>query len=177
MRTLALSPSAIGLAIILRSWWARFAGAPARRLMGCLLTRLPHASHSGIRLIVLDRSLATKSDLFFARTSKALDIASERAPDAYAALRRNIQQIVLRERTRPATPSYHWFQLAAVVTPDVALEANVGSYATWLLYASGLSRGVFHAEQCADEFLKTLDPTERRRASEWLHSNLPHEPR
>ena len=171
--SLAVSFSSFGLAIVIRSWWARFAGAPAREFMRLFSTRLPHAWHSGIRLIVLDRSLATKSDLFFAQTSKALDIASERAPNAYAALGRSVRQIILRERSRPKTPSYHRFQLAAVVTPEIALEVEVGLYTAWLLYASGLSRGVVAAERAADEYFESLDPADRRRGSEWLHSNLP----
>jgi hypothetical protein len=123
-------------------------------------------------MIVLDGSLATKSDLFFAGTCRALDIASERAPNAYAALSRDVQQIVLRKRS--ATPSYHRFQLAAVVTPEIALEADVTWYAAWLLYTSGISRGVSYADRCVDELMETLDPTERKRAHEWLHSGLLH---
>jgi hypothetical protein len=123
-------------------------------------------------MIVLDGSLATKSALFFAGTCRALDIASERAPNACAALSRDIQQIVLRKR--PAAPSYHKFQLAAVVTPEIALEADVTWYAAWLLYTSGISRGVSHADRRVDELLETLDPTERKRISEWLNYSLPH---
>lgn len=133
-----------------------------RALARRLSARLPRASHDGIELLIGDPSLADDAEDFFARTIDALRSAAARAPRAYGSLRKDLSAIVLRRET--TGPAYHRFQLAALVSRAVALEADPRAYAVWLLYASGLARSAREADARASEFLETLEADGRDEA-------------
>jgi hypothetical protein len=152
---------------IARRWWNRIASFPGRTLFDRLARSFPQDESDGIQLVVANPSLVARASEFFTRTSEALAIASERAPDAYSALRSDIERIILDSADAPA-PAYHRFQLAVIVPPAVAFEFGPLEYAAWLLRASGLSRSELESDRRADEFLSTLDRDEHVRIENWL---------
>ena len=66
----------------------------------------------------------------------------------------------------PAT--YNRFQLAAVVSPSIALRADPVSYAVWLLYTSGIFHGHDEAQARSAELLTSLAADELVSVAEWL---------
>lgn len=147
-------------------WWSRLAGAPARGLMAILSRRVPHQEYDGIRLVVADSWLDPRAERFFARTEEALAAAASGAPRAYAALRQDVEQIVLTLQTN--APPYQRFQLAAVAPVRVALEADIQQYAVWLLHTSAYMHGEQDARARSEEFLESLEPEQRADVSAWL---------
>jgi hypothetical protein len=139
-------------------WWARIVGA-APRALARRLSPHPRSSHDGIDLVTTEPRTAAHADAFFARTAEALAAAAARAPGSYAQLRKDMKSVILW--AQPAPSPYHRFQLAALVPPDIALEADTESYAAWLLYTSGLGRGRESALDRAEEFIRALPPDER----------------
>lgn len=151
---------------VLERWWGRIGGAPTRALARRLSFRLPRQSHDGINLVVADPRLESEAVRFFAHTQEALRFAATRAPKGYIELRKDIQSIVLM--SEPQTSPYHRFQLAALAPVQIALESDASSYASWLLYVSGLSRGRQRAVDRVEELLLSLNPDERQRVGAWL---------
>jgi hypothetical protein len=88
--------------------------------------------------------------------------------------RKDIQQILLWGETEEAP--YHRFQLAAVVAPSIALQADTASYAAWLLYASGLPHGREEARIRSEELLGSFEPDQGRRIREWLVERTERQP-
>jgi hypothetical protein len=158
----------------LRLWWTRVSGLPARWLMRFLSRREPHRDYDGIRVMVGDHWLAPSGEVFFERTRTALAAAAAGAPRAYVKFRKDIQQILLWGETEEAP--YHRFQLAAVVAPSIALQADTASYAAWLLYASGLPHGREEARTRSEELLGSFEPDQRRRIREWLVERTERQP-
>jgi hypothetical protein len=146
--------------------WARIIGIPARALTKRLSSQLPNDAHSGIDLIVSDRRLETHAPRFFAHTKEALAIVETRAPKGFTQLSKDVRTIVLFADVPKS--SYHSLQLAVLVPSQTALERDTLSYAAWLLYASGLSRGSQEAVARADELLLGLPSHERERIATWL---------
>jgi hypothetical protein len=157
-----------------RRWWNRFIGLPARLLMRVASRGQPQDEYHDIRFIVTDRFLLPNAERFFERTRMALDTAESRAPQAYEALRKDVQQVFLWGQT-DAMP-YNRFQLAAVVSPRVALEADTMRYAAWLLYTSGLLYGRDEAQARSEELLASLEPDGRGSIAAWLRQVIEHEP-
>jgi hypothetical protein len=158
----------------LRLWWTRVSGLPARWLMRFLSRREPHRDYDGIRVMVGDHWLAPSGEVFFERTRTALAAAAAGAPRAYVKFRKDIQQILLWGETEEAP--YHRFQLAAVVAPSIALQADTASYAAWLLYASGLPHGREEARIRSEELLGSFEPDQGRRIREWLVERTERQP-
>jgi len=156
----------------LRYWWNRVIGIPVRLLMRIMSRREPKQEYDGIRLIVADFRLVPNAERFFERTREALTRAASGAPQAYADFRRDVQQVLLWGETK-ASP-YNRFQLAAVVPPNIALEADIAYYAAWLLHVSGLLHGQDEAQARSGEFLRSLEPDERTRVTGWLTSVTEH---
>ena len=140
-------------------WWAGLTGAPLRAFARRLASRLPRASYDGIDLLIGDPRLAGDAERFFTRTKEALRYAETHAPGAYTRLREDLSSIVLRREQRDAP--YHRFQRAALVPVAVGLEADAATYAAWLLYTSGLSRGTAEADDRASELISTLRSDQR----------------
>jgi hypothetical protein len=134
----------------------------ARRLSASL----PQASHDGLELLVGDVDLVQQAESYFARTKDALSYASAHADRSYAKLREDTRTIVLRRET--TDPPYNRFQLALLVPAKVALEADAPTYATWLLYASGLSRGTREAVDRSSPIERTLTSPQRDQLRAWL---------
>jgi hypothetical protein len=156
-----------GMAVnALARWWGRIGGAPTRALARRLSSRLPSQSYDGINLAIADPRLESEALHFFAHTQEALRSAATRAPKGYAELRKDIRSIVLMAERQ--TLPYHRFQLAALVPLHVARESDVSSYASWLLYVSGLLRGRQRAMDRAEGLLLSLNPGERQRVRAWL---------
>jgi hypothetical protein len=152
-----------------RRWWNQLTGVPARLLMRIMARQYPQEEYNGIRLIVADDWLVPSAEQFFSRTREALATAANRAPQAYAKLRKDVQQVILWDQTE--APPYHKFQLAAVVRPRVALEAETLCYAAWLLHTSGLFQNQTEAQARSGEFLASLDSDYRACVAAWLDGN------
>jgi len=153
----------------------RTGGIPARVLMRVMARRYPQQEYDGLRLVVADDRLASSAERFFSRTKEALATAAARAPQAYAKFRKDIHQVLLWGKTQESP--YHKFQLAALVPPQIALEADTLCYATWLLYTSGLSENKVEAQARSGEFLASLEHDEGTRVAAWLTSATEHESR
>lgn len=158
-----------------RRWLNRVSGVLARLLMRIMARRHPQQEYDHIRLIVTDDRLAPSAERFFSRTREALARAEAGAPQAYTKLRHDIHQVLLWGKTE-ASP-YQKFQLAAVVPPRIALEADILYYAVWLLYTSGLFQNQAEALARSREFLAFLDPDDGARVAAWLASATEHESR
>jgi hypothetical protein len=120
-----------------------------------------------LELLVSDPGLAQQAELFFKRTTAALDYAAAHAPSGYVKLRKDVRSIVLTDDTTGVP--YNRFQLAILVPGRVALEADAPAYAAWLLHVSGLSRDRHEAAERASAIESTLDPALR----DQLQSLLP----
>ncbi len=152
--------------MIFKRWWNRVAGTPARYLMRIMSRREPQQEYDGIRLIVADFWLAPSAKRFFDRTREALVRAASGAPRAYTEFRKDVQQLLLWSQSEVSP--YHRFQLAAVVPPRIALEADTLCYAAWLLHTSGLLHGQDEAQVRSEELLQSLETADRTRVAEWL---------
>ncbi len=150
----------------LRYSWNRVIGIPARLLMRIMSRGEPVQEYDGIRLIVTDFWLVPSAERFFERTREALIRMAAGAPLAYGDFRRDVQQVLLWGQTK-AVP-YNRFQLAAVVPPKIALEADTACYAAWLLHTSGLFYGQGEAQARLEEFLRSLELDERTRVLDYL---------
>jgi hypothetical protein len=153
----------------------RIGGIPARVLMRVMARQYPQKEYGGLRLVVPDDRLAPSAERFFSWTKEALATAAARAPQAYAKFRKDIHQVLLWDKAQEAP--YHKFLLAAVVPPQMALEADTLCYATWLLYVSGLSVNKVEAQARSEEFLASLEHDEGTRVAAWLTSATEHESR
>jgi hypothetical protein len=121
-------------------------------------------------LVVGDPLLVGEAEHFFSATADALRYAAVRAPTSYARLHKDVRTIVLR-REHAESP-YHRFQLAVLVPVKVAFEPDTARYATWLLYASGLSHGQREANEYTSEILRGMDVEKRNELTEWLEASL-----
>jgi len=153
----------------------RIGGIPARVLMRVMARRYPQQEYDGLRLVVPNDRLAPSAERFFSRTKEALTTLPAWAPQAYAKFRKDIHQVLLWDKTQEAP--YHKFLLAAVVPPQIALEADTLCYATWLLYTSGLSVNKVEAQARSGEFLASLEHDEGTRVAAWLTSATERESR
>lgn len=135
------------------------AGAPMRAFARHFWRRLPHDSYADVDFVVGDPTLAELAHAFFDCTREALRLSEERAPRSYARFQKDVRAVVL-VASPPEVP-YQRFQLAVLVPKSVALTDAV-SYAAWLLYASGLSRGNREAGERASELVSTLDERQRQ---------------
>jgi hypothetical protein len=149
-------------------WWNRVTGIPARLLMHAMARREPWREHDRIRVMVADAWLTAHTERFFERTSEALARAAADAPGAYAELREDVRQVLLWGQG--GVSSYNRFQLAIVVPPSIALEADAVCYSAWLLHASALLLGPEEAQARAEELLRSLEPDERAWVGGWLTS-------
>jgi hypothetical protein len=149
----------------LKRLWDRVAGAPTRWLMERYSREHPRREYGGIRMIVADEWRFASAERFFERTEQALAEAAARAPQAFAAFRADVQQILLWGETEE--PPYHRFQMAAVVPPSV-LDSDPRCYAAWLLHTSARPHGAEEARLRSAELLDSLEPDERARVAEWL---------
>lgn len=156
-----------------KDWGNWLAGLPARALMTLMLRWVPHQEQDGIKVIVAHRWLKSSAPRVFARTSEALTIAAADAPAAYAAFRRDVQQIVVT--LQPVAPPYQRFQMAVVVPAPIALEAGLPEYVAWLLQTSAFMHGPDEAQRRTAEFLASLGPDERTRVGAWLERALQRE--
>lgn len=155
----------------LRRWWNQVIGIPARWLMRVLSRRNPWQEYDGLRLVVVDAWLAPRAEEFFDRTRQALARANSGAPQAYSRFHKDVRQVILWRQKVPSP--YHKYQLAALVAPIIALEADTACYAAWLLHTSGLFYGQKEAQRRSERFLQSLEPAERTRVAEWLN-NMVH---
>jgi hypothetical protein len=158
-----------------RRWLNRLGGIPARLLMRIMARRYPQQEYDRIRLVVTDDWLVPSAERFFSRTREALAKAAARSPQAYAKFRKDIHQVLLWGQTEESP--YHKFQLAAVVPPRIALEAETLCYAAWLLHTSGLIQNQAEAQARSGEFLASLDSDDGARVAAWLASATEREPR
>jgi hypothetical protein len=149
-----------------RRWWTRAISLPARLLMRVASQGQPQEEYQDIRFMVSDREVMPRAEQFFEQTRVALQVAEQRAPHAYAELRKDLHQVLLWGQTKAM--GYNRFQLAAVVSPKVALESNSACYAAWLLYTSGLLHGQDEAEERSGELMRSLRSDERDLVAGWL---------
>jgi hypothetical protein len=138
--------------------------------MRFLSSGLPRERYGRIEMVVLDQTLAPSADRFFERTTSALDAAASRAPGAFGHLLRDVRQVVLSAASVPSP--YHRFQLALLVSPRVAFEADLHCYTAWLLFVSGFSISESVARERVLEFEQTLEQSERTRVRSWLVAEL-----
>jgi hypothetical protein len=131
-----------------------------------LSRRLPQQFHEGIGLIVADEALARQAETFFERTAAALRVAESRATRAFTKFRKDVEQVLLWGR--PDAPAYNRFQLAVVVPPRIAFDAEIDCYAAWLLRASAHQHGKAESDLRLQEFLTSLDRERREQVEAWL---------
>jgi hypothetical protein len=152
--------------IRLRRLRNRFTAIPTRFLMGLLSGQRPRKDFDGIALIASDPSLTLKAGLFFERSTSALMRAQTGAPVAFGEFRQDVREVLLWGQSK--APSYQRFQLAVVVPPRIALEADLNCYAAWLLYTSGLIYGRDEARARSNDFAHSLNSRERTTVAEWF---------
>jgi hypothetical protein len=127
--------------------------------------RRPRRVVDGLELLLLDRQRWPQAEHVFNRAVSALHEIATRAPEAYAALRRDVVHILFVPDD--CGLRYHPLQLAVAVPPYVALEADARRYAAWLVGAiAPPGRGT------PREFLEALlgahPPEDRAAIREWL---------
>jgi hypothetical protein len=155
---------------VLRRLWTRVIAFPTRLLMSIMSRGQPRDEYLGIRFMVADRWLLPEANRFFQRTRTALQAAELRAPHAYAELCKDVKQVLLWNQT--TTRPYNRFQLAAVVSSDIALRADMMCFTAWLLYTSGLLHGQNEAQLRSGELLASLEPDQRGAVAAWLKSEF-----
>jgi hypothetical protein len=115
---------------------------------------------------IADPDHTAVAEQFLNRTTEALDRIAHNSPEAFAALCRDVDQILLWFET-PAWP-YQRFQRAILVPPPIGLEAAHTHYTAWLLAASGLEHGWIVSCERAEEYISALPPEITQAARIWL---------
>lgn len=143
---------------------------PARVLMRRLTSGCPRIQVNGIELLVASPGLVDKAQLFFARTSEAIESALTEPMRRNTAFRQDVRQIILWDGKIKSF--YQRFQLAILVPPEIAFATDKLSYTAWLLYVAGLSRNKRFSRELLEKFLLSLERMERSRIEEWLSITL-----
>jgi hypothetical protein len=119
----------------------------------------------GIELLLLDGRRLAAADRVFEQVTRALHEIARHAPEAYAALRRDVVRVLFPARDHGYL--YHPFQMAIVVPPHIALEPDVRRYAAWLLGALEAA-GHGARERYGEQLLASWGEAERTVIREWV---------